>query len=94
MATEYYSDWPRGTWTKFYDLHSGGGQKLDYSEFYIEADEPTARAIFEERFGRDPDNVTCSCCGSDYSVYECEPPSTDTEARPDVLVIRREARDA
>lgn len=26
--------------------------------------------IFQEYFHRDPDNVTCECCGNDFSVEE------------------------
>jgi hypothetical protein len=55
-------------WTQFMDMHSGGGQKLEWSNIYIEAPEDEARAVFYSRFGRDPDNVTCECCGSDYSL--------------------------
>lgn len=57
-------------WTEFWDMHSGGDRKLDWSKIYIQGDVATARRIFEEKFGRDPDNVTCSCCGPDYSVTE------------------------
>jgi hypothetical protein len=57
-------------WTHFHDMHSGGGQKLDWGNIFIEGDEATARGIFTKRFGRDPDNVTCYCCGPDYSVTE------------------------
>jgi hypothetical protein len=56
--------------TKFMDMHSGGGRKLEWEYIWIEGDEATARDLFEARFGRDPDNVTCSCCGQDYSVSE------------------------
>lgn len=56
------------TVTCFVDMHSGGGQKLDWSYIYIEAPEWLARGYFEKRFDRDPDNITCECCGSDYSV--------------------------
>jgi hypothetical protein len=59
-----------GPWTLFWDMHSGGRQKLDWDKILIQADEGTARAIFQNRFDRDPDNVTCSCCGEDYSVNE------------------------
>jgi len=52
------------------DMHSGGGQKLEWSCIYIEAPEAEARVIFQNAFGRDPDNVTCNCCGQDYSVTE------------------------
>jgi hypothetical protein len=60
------------TWTQFHDMHSGGDQKLDWGHIFIEADEERARVVFQERFGRDPDNVTCDCCGADYSVTECK----------------------
>lgn len=55
-------------WTHFYDMHSGGGQKLDWGHIYIEAPRDEAERIFAARFGRRADKVTCSCCGEDYSV--------------------------
>lgn len=58
------------TWTQFHDMHSGGGQKLEWAQIFIEAPEAEARRIFESMFDRDPDNVTCDCCGADYSVSE------------------------
>ena len=60
------------TWTYFWDMHSGGRQKLSWSLIYIEAPEAEARTIFRERLGRDPDNVTCDCCGEDYAVSSGE----------------------
>lgn len=57
-------------WTHFWDMHSGGGQKLDWGHIFIEAPEGEARRIFGARFGRDPDNETCDCCGGDYSISE------------------------
>lgn len=58
-------------WFQFHDMHSGGGQKLDYGMLFIEAtDQAEAEAIFTTRFGRDPHNVTCECCGEDYSINE------------------------
>lgn len=59
-------------WTHFWDMHSGGGQKLDWGHIYIEAPEAEARGTFEKLFGRDPNHVTCNCCGEDYSVSEEE----------------------
>lgn len=59
-------------WTRFMDMHSGGGQKLDWGKIYIEAPEAEARVIFYNRFGRNPDRVTCTCCGEDYSVDDSE----------------------
>jgi hypothetical protein len=54
------------------DMHSGGRTKIEpYDQIYIEAPEDMARVIFYNRFGRDPDNVTCRCCGPDYSI-SCE----------------------
>jgi len=55
-------------WTKFWDMHSGGGTKLNWEIIYIEAPEKEAIEIFMDKFGRDPFNVTCDCCGDDYSV--------------------------
>jgi hypothetical protein len=55
-------------WTHFHDMHSGGGQKLQWAHIFIEADEKEAREFFEAAFDRNPDHVTCNCCGNDYSV--------------------------
>lgn len=59
-------------WTKFFDMSSGGSEKTDWTEIYIELPEDKAIKYFEDRFDRDPHNVTCSCCGSDFSVYEVD----------------------
>jgi len=56
--------------TQFMDMHSGGGQKLDWKYIYIEAPEEEACIIFYNRFDRNPHKVTCTCCGDDYSVSE------------------------
>lgn len=56
-------------WTLFWDMHSGGSTKLEpYEKIYIEADPEVARVVFYNRFGRNPERVTCTCCGSDYSI--------------------------
>lgn len=56
-------------WTKFWDMHSGGGLKEPpYHFIYIEAPEEEAVKIFYNRFGHNPFRVTCTCCGEDYSV--------------------------
>jgi hypothetical protein len=57
-------------WTLFNDMHSGGGTKEPYDLIFIEGNEAEARAIFVARFGHDPDDVACPCCGSNYSVTE------------------------
>lgn len=54
------------------DMHSGGGCKEDFAYCYIEAPRRQAEAIFYAMFGHNPYRVTCSCCGSDYSVSESE----------------------
>ena len=55
-------------WTHFWDMHSGGGQKEKWSHIYIEAPEEEAKFVFYHRFGHNPDRVTCTCCGNDYSI--------------------------
>ncbi|MEK6832742.1 MAG: hypothetical protein AABY32_01730 [Nanoarchaeota archaeon] len=56
-------------WTRFMDMHSGGGQKEDYSHIYIEAPIEEAKIIFYNRFGHNPERITCTCCGEDYSIH-------------------------
>jgi hypothetical protein len=60
------------TWTRFMDMHSGGSQKEDFAKLYIEAPRAEALAIFYNRFGHNPERVTCTCCGDDYSISESE----------------------
>lgn len=61
----------RTRWTKFHDMHSGGGLKEgSYSYIYIEAPEEEAKIIFYNRFGHNPERVSCTCCGADYSISE------------------------
>ena len=55
-------------WTRFMDMHSGGGSKEPYEYIYIEAAEDEAKVIFYNRFGHNPERVTCTCCGDDYSI--------------------------
>jgi len=66
-------------WTHFWDMHSGGSQKLDFAHCYIEASEDEAINIFTKLFDRSPYNVTCHCCGEDYSVSESETLEAATE---------------
>lgn len=58
------------TVTKFWDMHSGGGQKLDWGKIYIEAPKDEAIRVFYARFRRNPYRVSCTCCGEDYSISE------------------------
>jgi hypothetical protein len=60
-------------------MHSGGSQKLEWGHIFIEAEEEEAGIIFYNRFGKDPDSVTCSCCGADYSVREYDSLEEATE---------------
>lgn len=56
-------------WTRFMDMHSGGGTKEPpYEYIYIEAPKDEAKVIFYNRFGHNPERVTCTCCGDDYSI--------------------------
>lgn len=57
-------------WTHFYDMASGGGRKLQWQHIFIEAPLNQAKSVFYSRLGRNPDRVTCTCCGSDYSTDE------------------------
>lgn len=60
-------------WTRFMDMHSGGGTKeAPYQHIYIEASEEEAKVIFYNRFGHNPERVTCTCCGEDYSIGDSE----------------------
>ena len=71
-------------WTRFMDMHSGGGAKeqrddTDIEYIYIEASPNEAKLIFYNRFGHSPDRITCTCCGEDYSVSD-QPDRTLAEA--------------
>lgn len=60
------------TWTRFMDMHSGGGLKEAFGYCYIEAPEDEAKLVFYHRFGHNPERVSCTCCGDDYSISEAE----------------------
>lgn len=67
-------------WTLFWDMHSGGGLKVPPLHYiFIEAPETEAEHIFYRLFERDPYEVTCSCCGEDYSVSESDTLEEATE---------------
>ncbi len=73
-------------WTIFHDMFSGGSQKEYWSEIYVEASESNAVEIFIDRFGHDPHNETCECCGSDYWIETTDEDPVDQKG---VLVIRK-----
>lgn len=56
--------------TTFLDMHSGGSRKEEYGLIAIEAPRDEAELIFYNRFGHNPNRVTCTCCGPDYSISE------------------------
>lgn len=59
--------------TRFMDMHSGGGCKESpYETIFIEAPESEAKVIFYNRFGHNPERISCTCCGGDYSIDESE----------------------
>jgi len=58
--------------TYFFDVHSGGGSKEQWQHILIEAPQDVAELVFYNRFGHNPNRVTCTCCGPDYSIYEHE----------------------
>lgn len=60
-------------WTRFKDMHSGCGNKIDdYEYIFIELPIDDAVKYFENRFNISPFNVTCSCCGEDFWIKEYE----------------------
>jgi len=60
----------KGPWTQFWDMHSGGGLKEKWHYIYIQAPKKEAITIFYNRFGHNPNRVTCTCCGEDYAIDE------------------------
>lgn len=60
------------TYTRFMDMHSGGKLKEKWQYIYIELPEGLAKGFFQEFFGHNPENITCTCCGEDYSISEDE----------------------
>lgn len=57
-------------WTHFRDMNSGGRRKLQWKHIYIEAPQAAAEIIFYNRFKRNPNRITCTCCGPDYSISD------------------------
>jgi hypothetical protein len=58
-------------WTQFMDMYSGGGTKeKPYEMIYIEAPKSEAKVIFYNKFGHNPERVSCICCGGDYLISE------------------------
>jgi len=63
----------RGPWVHFWDMHSGGGNKIGtYEHIYIQAEFSRAMDLFPALFGRDPQDVTCQHCGPDFTIDESD----------------------
>lgn len=59
------------TWTKFHDMHSGGGLKQKpFKYIYIEGGHADAVETFMDVFNDDPNRIACQCCGANYSITE------------------------
>ena len=59
--------------TLFWDMHSGGIVKEPpYEQIFIEGSRTEATEIFVSRFGHDPADVACPCCGENYAISEYE----------------------
>jgi hypothetical protein len=83
-----------GKVTRFMDMHSGGKLKTPFTHIYVDAPIDEALAIFIDTFQRDPNNVTCKCCGEDFvyeeynsleeaTAYDCKAEWNDTKQRFD-----------
>lgn len=71
--------------TRFHDRHSGGDRKEDFETLYVELPQEQAEIFFQNRFGHNPNRVTCTCCGSDYSIREEDEIGDEENA----VIIRR-----
>ena len=60
----------KSTWTHFWDMSSGGSRKEKFKHCFIEAPEEEAKIIFYNRFGHNPERVSCTCCGEDYAISQ------------------------
>src|SRR5688500_13034581 len=61
------------TWTKFWDMHGGGTTKVKpFDKIYIETAEDEAKVVFFNPLGVNPEQISCGCCGEDYSIDDGE----------------------
>jgi hypothetical protein len=60
---------PDGSFTEG-SRFSQEGQPVNH--IYIQAPEDEAKVIFYNRFGHNPERVSCTCCGEDYSISSNE----------------------
>ncbi|MBD3176982.1 MAG: hypothetical protein GF320_17550 [Armatimonadia bacterium] len=57
-------------WTHFYDSYYMGCEKDKKTHIYIEAGRDEALNVFRHRFGQEPTELDCACCGRRYLVAE------------------------
>lgn len=72
-------------WTRFVDMYSGGELKEKFSYLYVELPEEKAKVFFYNRFGHNPERITCTCCGDDYNI-------TEEESLEQIAAFEREAK--
>lgn len=58
-----------GNWTFFWDMHSGGSLKTEWHFIAIQAGRDNAVQYANWKWNIHEDNVTCTCCGNDFSVF-------------------------
>jgi hypothetical protein len=75
-------------WTQFSDMSSGGRSKLEWSSIFIELAEGDAIEYFKSTFNRDPNNITCECCGEDYAITEHDDENVPSTVTKDSLIIK------
>ena len=71
-------------WTEFMDMSSGGSEKTKWGCIYINLPVNKAIEYFKDKFGIDPDHITCDCCGEDFWIEEVDEPKQKGDS---VLVI-------
>ena len=75
------------------DVHSGGYRKEQYDQIVIEAPEDEATLIFRNRFGHDPREIACQCCGANYWIFEEEDKNVLDDLRNEDNVLFIAAKD-
>ena len=57
----------------FTDMYSGGSKTGEFETYIVYADnEDLGEQIFTALTGFDPYDISCTCCGSDFSVWLCD----------------------
>jgi len=66
--------------TCFMDMFSHGVPKSDYQYIVIPLPEDEAIKYMKDELNLDVDNVSCDCCGKDFTYYENFIPSSCDES--------------